>query len=256
VVGYDHDRARLARARRLGAVGRIKASLEEAVAEADCVILATPVDQTVALMPAAFGAAVRARLILDVGGIKGPIAKAATHLLRKHPQAPFVGGHPLAGRERGGPDSASPHLFVDKPFALVPLGRASKALHLAQTLVRSIGGRPLVTTAREHDRIVAATSALPQIAAIATALAVAEGLAGKRTLLRGPGYEGMTRLAASPFGPWKSPLFENARNVNRALAVFEMRVRELRKAIEKRASARLGRLFRKAAAARRALTDD
>ena len=81
----------------------------------------------------------------------------------------FVGGHPMAGRERSGPVAAQADLFEARPWALCP-GRADGGrLEQVERLVRDCGADPIVMDAEAHDHAVALVSHLPQIAASAVA---------------------------------------------------------------------------------------
>lgn len=110
--------------------------------------------------------------------------------------------------------------------------------------------------AREHDRQVALTSALPQVVASATVLAAGAARGTTRNQARGcrlvgPGFASVTRLAASPEALWKDALLANRANVVPALRALEGRIRNFRTAVERCDDVQLGRLLRTAAVARR-----
>ncbi|MBM4421494.1 MAG: prephenate dehydrogenase/arogenate dehydrogenase family protein, partial [Chloroflexi bacterium] len=138
----------------------------EALVPADAVVVAAPLDEVVPtlerLVPRA-GSAV----LLDVGSLKGPVAAFAE---RAPAGARIVGGHPMAGTTQTGFAAADADLFRGRPFLLVPTARSDEnALALAGDLARAVGAVVTVIGAAEHDRIVAALSALPL--AVASALA-------------------------------------------------------------------------------------
>jgi prephenate dehydrogenase len=224
------------------------------VSAADIIVLAVPLTTVISLLPRVLTAARSGSLVIDVAGLKVPVLAAAAPLLARRSSARFAGGHPLAGRERGGPEAASPDMFKARPFALcVPEQRArSAAWREAASFVRSLGARPLRISARDHDRIIAVTSALPQVIASATALA-ANGLLKQKTGLTGPGFESVTRLAQSPATVWTAPLLANRRNVIMALTVVEGWVRNFRESIKRYDNVELRQLLRSAAKARRRL---
>jgi prephenate dehydrogenase len=119
--------------------------------------------------------------------------------------------------------------------------------------VRRLGARPVQIAARDHDRVVAATSALPQVVSSAVAWAAFD-IAGEHSVIAGPGLHGVIRLAASPAGLWSDDLIANKRNVLRALNVFERRLHGFRRAIAAGERTRLKRLLRAGANARRRLS--
>lgn len=109
--------------------------------------------------------------ITDVASTKAAIADRAARL-----GLPFVGGHPMAGRDESGVAASSADLFQDRPWVLVrpPGGSASAEPHLArvEALARAVGARPVTLDAVEHDGLVAAISHLPLVAAAALVEAV------------------------------------------------------------------------------------
>jgi prephenate dehydrogenase len=116
--------------------------------------------------------------------------------------ARYVGGHPIAGRERGGPEAARADLFLGRPWALTP-GPATDpvALELVAALVRTCGGVPVTLAAQAHDEAVAQVSHLPQ--AVASALAaMLRDVPDGAIALAGSGLRDLTRIADSDPALW------------------------------------------------------
>jgi prephenate dehydrogenase len=115
---------------------------------------------------------------------------------------PFVGGHPMAGRETTGVGSASPDLFLDRPWVVVP-GSSARGTDVERvgTLAAATGARAVRLEAAEHDAAVAAISHLPLVLAAALVEAVAGARAGDAAgwpiarQLAASGWRDMTRLA-------------------------------------------------------------
>jgi prephenate dehydrogenase len=183
IYGVDSKEI-LERARRLGAIdaGEPQSS--------DLIVLATPVGAILKLLDELQPGS---GIILDVGSTKAVICgKAAKRGL------PFIGGHPMTGSERSGPEAASAELFMDAPFFLCPISTTSAdALTKLQRLLVTIGARPTVIDPEEHDRRVAQLSHLPQI--VSTVLA---DQTSAHKDFAGPGWRSVTRLGASPFHVW------------------------------------------------------
>ena len=254
VIGFDRSPRALRDALRCGAITSIASSAEDAIAVAKFIVLAVPQAAVIALLRRTFRAAQTGSLILDVAGLKSDIEKVATPLIAASGVA-FVAGHPLAGSEQPGPLAARGDLFEDRPFVLCvpPQKRRRQVLSQAESFVRALGAVPRSISARNHDRVVAATSALPQLVSSAVAQA-ATRVAGPWAALHGPGLEGVTRLAASPAPLWVQNLIANKRNVLAAVGIFEASLRGLRAAIKAGDRARLRHLLRAAAASRRRLS--
>ena len=138
----------------------------------------------------------------------------------------FVGGHPMAGSEQTGLAHARADLFDTKRWFLVDTGAGDEANDAVEALVAVTGARPEWIEATHHDRLMAALSHLPQIAASAL-MAVSGRMAGESNLdLAGTGLRDTTRLAGSDPDLWSEIAASNAEELSRA-------VRELRQQLER-----------------------
>jgi prephenate dehydrogenase len=189
-VGWDRDRATLRRARDAGAVDEIAPSLEAACTNAALAVLATPVDTLPALIARVAALLPRGAALLDTGSARGPLTPALARAAARGVRA--VGGHPIAGNEGRGIAAARADLFERSTFALLPVRGAVPAI--VRVMVRDLGARALLVSPADHDRALARTSHLPYL--VARALA-GVGRKADRRGLSGPGFRGMTRLAAS-----------------------------------------------------------
>jgi prephenate dehydrogenase len=194
------------------------ADLGTAVGGADLVFLSSPISVIVSQLGAVDENARPGTLITDAGSTKVVICRTAQEKVR---QALFVGGHPMAGRERSGIAAAEADLFQGRTWAVCPndevlLGESRVREFLEW--VRAVGARIEVLSPAEHDRAVAFTSHLPQL--LSTALAASLHDAEKATELAGPGLVDMTRLASSPYGIWKDILSTNEPSIRIALESF------------------------------------
>ncbi len=190
---------------RVGAIDRI-ATHEEALAEADLVLLAQPIRRLLKTIEIIDTYLRPGTLVTDVGSTKVSICAAATGFIHR---GHFVGGHPMAGKEKRGPEAASATLFAGRTWVL------TEAEPRLEALVRALGARPVVLSAEEHDRLVAWSSHLPQVLST-TLAAMLEG--SQAETVAGPGLRDMTRLALSSFDLWDDILATNRSNVDAALA--------------------------------------
>ncbi len=222
-IGFDRPEI-LRKALKLGAIDRKAKSLAEAVQGANLVVLAVPVGEILALLPKLAPMVPSETLITDVGSTKGEVCNLAKKGLKN-----FIGGHPLAGKAEGGIENADRNLFVGKNWFLCSNGN-SAALARTKTFVRLLGARPVVVEPETHDRMLAATSHLPQLVSTLLAATVAELLGGKTNRLQvfaGPGFRDATRLARSPFSVWGNVFSSNRTEVGRALELFSQKAAEL-----------------------------
>lgn len=253
-------RANAQEAQRRGAINTIGSSLEQAASKAELIVLAAPLPAIEKIIPRVFAIARAGALVLDVGPLKRRVVAIASAALRSAGESKrvnFVGGHPLAGRERSGPAAASADLFEGRPFALFAPQQPNEKLarRKAEAVVSALGAIPLWLKPAAHDRIIASTSALPQLTAIALALTTQRMLARSDPKLAGPGFENATRLADSPFQVWDAALFGNVRNVHRALRVLERYLASLGTLLKRGNRRGMSRRFSAAAAARRRILE-
>lgn len=125
----------------------------------------------------------------------------------------ICGGHPLAGRELTGPAAATAELFAGRPWVACPSpGTSDEALAAVTQLAETCGAEPLVMAAEAHDRAVALSSHLPQVAASALAARLLDADADA-VRVSGPGLHDTTRIAASDPELWADVLTANAAQV-------------------------------------------
>ena len=157
---------------RRGLIDKVASSAAGAIDGAGLVILAGPPRSIVAalheLADELHAAVANGATITDVASTKGLIVGTAEDL-----RLPFVGGHPMAGRETTGLAAGTADLFVDRPWVVVPAARGASHVGRVEALARATGARPVVMTAIDHDLAVAAISHLPLIAAAALVESVA-----------------------------------------------------------------------------------
>lgn len=227
VQGFDTNGEHARQARELGLIDEATETLD-AVAASDAIVLATPVGTIVEQLAPIADRACPSALILDVGSVKAAIVAGMARM--KEP-ARGIGGHPIAGDDRSGPEAARADLLRGASFALCPSAATSQATRLrALELVRDVRALPILIDAEEHDRILARTSHVPQFAAVALArtLEVAD------RVWAGNGARDMTRLALSDARLWTEVALANADNIAGGLRLLAGQIEELADAIERR----------------------
>ena len=114
----------------------------------------------------------------------------------------YVGGHPLAGRERGGAISARGDLFLGRPWVVCRDEETPAwALALVEDLVLDLGAVPIEMTPEAHDEAVGLVSHVPQIVSSLMAKQL-EGASDDAVRLAGQGVRDVTRIAASSPELW------------------------------------------------------
>jgi prephenate dehydrogenase len=200
-----------ARARERGVVDDVATTLTS-LPPVDLLVLAMPVSGIAESMHQVAQVAGSA-VVTDVGSTKRTVlAAAAAAGVRR-----FVGGHPMAGSERGGLDEARADLFVRRPWLLLDAGAGSDVNDRVQAFTVALGAVPQWIDSEIHDRVVAYLSHLPQLLAVALMNTAAEAIPPGARGIGGRAFEEMTRLASSPSGMWQDILCDNADYVNEAL---------------------------------------
>ena len=215
VIGVDRPRIRtLARRRNAIAHETTRRALWRRLHTVDLLVLATDVDTIIADLQAL---PAEAPVTLDVGSVKAPIVAAA------HERGNFVGGHPMAGSERGGIEHASASLFDERRFVLTPAASTRRAaMRRCSAFVRGLGAHPIVLDAHTHDRCVALVSHLPHV--LAQCL-MQQGAALGDTLVQpqlpwriaAGSWRDATRVAAANPTAWASIFGHNREAVGEAL---------------------------------------
>jgi prephenate dehydrogenase len=219
VVGFDASPEMAAVALERGCVDRVAASLEEACADAELVVVATPVSAIADVVARIPGDAT----ITDLGSTKGAVIANVPAVQ----QARFVGGHPMCGSEAHGAAHARAELFQGATWFLAPtVDSDAERLAALHGVVTAVGARPVVIDADEHDAIVALTSHYPHVLANVLATQVADAdVNGHRPLhSAGGSFRDMTRVAGANASIWVDILLDNRAAVLDALDEAQRRL--------------------------------
>jgi prephenate dehydrogenase len=222
------------------------ASTIEAAAPADIIVLAAPVQAIIEILQQPVVRSPRT-LVMDTGSTKRAIVQAA----RAAGMTNFVGGHPMAGSERSGPDAARPELFEARHWFLVG---GAPALARAGALVQAFGALPVFMTddGERHDTLMAAVSHAPQVVVSALMARVGETVGHDGLAYAGAGLRDSTRLAASEARVWESILATNAEALRPLLLQLAEDLQRIATQLDDPAATR--RLFGLANLYRRSLT--
>jgi len=220
IVGYARREETREQALRAGAVDEGFADVNEAVHGADLVILATPVAVILDHLPRLQAHLSPQALITDVGSTKRRICALAAEFYTQGPL--FLGGHPMAGKERSGLANADAQLFENARYVLTPIKPEDfndARVQAFRALVTTIGARPLTTDPTSHDLAVAYLSHLPQLLSSGLASLIDEKHAAEELILEvaASGFRDVTRLADSPYSVWRDICLTNTENIQMAL---------------------------------------
>lgn len=181
--------------------------LDDGGAEPALIVVAVPPDLTGRVVAEELAAHPGA-VVTDVASVKvaplSELEEAGVELAR------YVGGHPLAGRERGGPSSARADLFVGRPWVVTARPENPRsAVSLVESLILDLGAVPVEMDAAQHDAAVALVSHAPQIVSSLMAKRLTDS-PDTALALAGQGVRDVTRIAASEPELWVQILGANA----------------------------------------------
>jgi prephenate dehydrogenase len=251
-TGYDIETGAVAAARALGLIDRSAASVADAVADADVVLVATPVGSMRKLFARLAPALPAGALLTDVGSTKGGvIADARAVLGAAFPR--FVPAHPIAGKELPGVEHADGGLFVGKRVVLTPVAETSReAVAKVEGLFARSGARVEQMDAAEHDRIFAAVSHLPHLLSFALVASIGAAPGGERKLgYGGAGFRDFTRIAASSPAMWRDICVANREAIGEELRGYRALLERMQRAVDEGDAAALQQTFELAARLRR-----
>ena len=213
VTGFARRAATGELALQMGAVDKLADTPQAAVQDADFVFLCTPVLQMLPMAEAVLPVMKPGAVLTDVGSTKGWFVQKIRSLLPQHIH--YIGGHPMAGRERSGMEAAQADLFRDKWFIFTPLPDTPPALmERLRQLIQLTGAKTAELDEQTHDQVTAVISHVPHVVA-----------AGLVQLLRtqnnpaltarfiGGGFRDTTRIASSDADMWADICITNGENI-------------------------------------------
>jgi prephenate dehydrogenase len=224
VIGLDANEEHQRKALSLGLVDEIK-ELDEAIADSDLIVLATPVDIVIELLPRILDK-VNKQLVIDVGSTKEGILEA----VKNHPnRKTFVATHPMWGTEYSGPEAALHGAFADKATVICDKEQSdADAVKLVENIYTKLGMHLMYMNGHDHDVHVAYVSHISHITSFALANTVLEKEREEDAIfeLASGGFESTVRLAKSNPLTWASIFMQNRENV---LDVLNEHISQLRK---------------------------
>ncbi len=227
LIGVEANPAYARRALELGLVDELAPDLATAVAPANLVVVAVPMDAMLAVLPQVLDLVGDGQVVIDVGSTKHNLLAAVAG----HPRRPqFVAVHPMAGTEYSGPDAAVRGLFEGKTLVVCDAEASDPvAVAMVEMLFRALPMRVLHLGAADHDLHTAYVSHISHLTSFALALTVLEKeQRGEQRIfdLAGGGFASTVRLAKSAPATWVPIFRQNRDNV---LDVLDEHLHQLQK---------------------------
>lgn len=235
ITAYDNNAQARAFIKECGMTHHVAHNIEEAVRDADLIVLATPVGVMPLVATEMASHLKKNALITDTGSCKKIILDKVLPLMPSH--VSFIPAHPVAGTEHSGPQSAERNLF-DKRWCILTPPHDAKKEHVKKIkkFWQKFGMKIAVMEAGRHDKILALTSHLPHLIAfsiVGTATDLEQELHDEVTRYSAGGFRDFTRIAASDAIMWRDIFLDNKEFVLEALEHFHIQLEHLTDAVKK-----------------------
>ena len=251
VIGCVRRRESIAECRRACAVDVATLNFADGVAEADLVVLCTPIAQMAPLFKQLLPHLKRGAIVTDVGSVKGTVVRELESLAAKA-GVHFIGSHPMAGSEKMGVLASRADLYEGAVTVVTPTKRSKRNAVLAvERLWKSVGSRVLRLSPEAHDQFVAKSSHLPHLlAAQLVHHVLGEKFSAEQSALCATGFRDTTRIASGSPEMWRDIALANRANLAAGLDQFIGELRSLQKSVRAGDEKALARFFAQAKAQR------
>jgi prephenate dehydrogenase len=216
VIGVSRSRATIQKAKRKGIIHRGTTRLEEAIPQADWVVLSTPLFVEIPTISSVDRLAKPGTVVTDVGSVKGRLTSWVQK--QRFRNISFVGAHPMAGSHSRGLEAAQADLY-GTAVCFVIRGKKTNTQALQKTVRfwKSVCRRVATIDAKTHDKVVARVSHLPHVAAAL----LLQSMEGTSLAFAGQGLRDTTRIAQGDPGLWQEIMQENRANVAHELRTLQ-----------------------------------
>ncbi|PIW28940.1 MAG: cyclohexadienyl dehydrogenase [Rhodospirillales bacterium CG15_BIG_FIL_POST_REV_8_21_14_020_66_15] len=244
-------------ATRLGLADRVTTDPAEAAADADIVVICTPLGAYGAVAGAIGKSLKPGAIVTDVGSVK----RAAIAAIRPHlPEGVhLVPGHPIAGTEHSGPEAGFAELFDGRYCILTPEADTDTgAVDTVAALWRAAGSKVEIMGPGHHDQVLAITSHLPHLIAytiVDTATQLSTDLQKEVIEFSASGFRDFTRIAASDPVMWRDIFLTNREAVLEILGRFTEDLTAMQRMIRRGDGDGLEDVFTRTRAVRRGVID-
>lgn len=257
ICGFDINEESIEFALRRGIIDYRVDNINEGVKISDLVVISTPVEVFGKVISEIAYVQGKDTILTDTCSLKAEVVRTASSILPYCEN--FVGGHPMAGSEKGGVKAANPHLFKNRVYFLTPDEKTSaRALQTATWLVNTLGAKMIAIDSEEHDRLVAFNSHLPHVLAwvlMKSVLNKAGSFKEAAAAFSGGSFRDATRVALSNPDLWKHILLRNKSNLIEAIRALSDELESFTEALEKDDIESIGNFIEEARSARFKLTE-
>lgn len=207
------------------------------------ILLAAPPKKNIEILESIAPKLSRRQLVVDVTSTKRGICSAAESLDLNG--ADFIGGHPLFGSQKSGLDASSAVTTSEAVFCLTPITKSSQmSVKRFRRWLEGLGLKPVETSPASHDKVLARTSHLVQLIAVALGASIADQNVSEHELkLHGPAFKQLARLMESPPEMWLDLFNQNKDELQTAIQDLVNQLESASMALDSSDSEKLVKMF-------------
>lgn len=246
LVGIDGNLNSIEAAKQEGVIQAGDTSIQEYVYDSDMIVICTPVLECIKTLHFLHGKVKPDCIISDVSSTKLEIINCVNAM--ENPPI-FVGGHPMAGKEKSGYLSADADLFNKATYLVTPSKSSTPdATKILTKIIKTIGANPILIEAEEHDKVLSGASHMPHIMAASMVTLLNDPSLQKYQFEKfiGGGFIDTTRVASSNPIMWEQILLSNSNNIIAHLEIMENIIKNLKTYIQEADSEKINQFFKTA----------
>lgn len=234
IIGFDLNDESLQYAIINGIIHEATSDFSEAAQQADFIILAAPISESIRLMGILNDISFKQNVIVsDVSSVKNTIIAAADNLTND--KITFIGGHPMAGSHKKGIQAAKGHLFENAIYVLTPSFRSTSAkINALKDLLVNTKSNFIILNPNDHDEMTGVVSHFPHLIAsslVHQARKWEETHAFLPNLAAG-GFRDITRIASSNPELWQDIFFHNREKMAQLLEEWITEMQFVKKLVD------------------------
>lgn len=244
IVAYNRSREPLVAAFRDGVIDAATHDIDDTFKDCDYIFLCAPVQTNMSFLKKLDPYLKDGTILTDVGSTKLNIHEAVK---KDAPGAHFIGGHPMAGKEKSTYANSSKDLIKDCYYFLTPSDTVTEKETAAfKEFIASLGCKPITVEPKLHDNIVAAISHVPHMAAYGLVKLVRDKDTPENYMKEtaAGGFKDTTRVASSDPTMWEEICLANKENIAGLLDEYIGIMTDIRFLISKGDSEALHALFK------------
>ena len=245
VITFDNSKSVSEIIKKENLSDEIVSSPEEAVNNADLVLISTPLSSFESAVNSIKKNLKPGSILTDTSSVK----KGADAIIKKMSLKNifWIPSHPVAGTEKSGPRSGLSSLFKDRWTILTPDSKIKDSeIKKVALFWESMGSKVKIMSAEDHDKILSLTSHLPHVIAyniVKTAMGDDEKMKNDVIRYSAGGLRDFTRIAASNPIMWRDIFIQNKNNTSLLINKFIKNLKDLKKTINKEDGKKLERIF-------------